>query len=171
MSQHKAIVEWTDQGPDFLKGKYSREHTWTFDGGVTVPASPSPSAVPAPWSNSANVDPEEAYVAAISSCHMLTFLWVAYKQGFQVMSYRDEAVGEMTKNERGIYWVSLVTLHPKIEYCGPKQPTSADVERLHHEAHTQCFIANSVETEVVVEGPGRTTRPSPEDSGKHPEWR
>ena len=156
MSEHKAIIQWKNQGPDFLKGKYSREHTWTFDGGISVPASPSPAAVPAPWSNPGNVDPEEAYVAAISSCHMLTFLWVACKQGFQVQSYRDEAIGVMTKNERGIPWVSSVTLHPRIEYGGAKHPTPVDVERLHHLAHEQCFIANSVKTAVVVGEPAET---------------
>ena len=92
-------------------------------------------------------------MAAISSCHMLTFLWVACKQGFQVQSYRDEAIGVMTKNERGIPWVSSVTLHPRIEYGGEKHPTPVDVERLHHLAHDQCFIANSVNTVVVVGEP------------------
>ena len=150
MSEYKAIIRWQRSGPDFLQGKYSREHTWTFDGGVTVAASPSPSVVPAPWSNAANVDPEEAFVAAISSCHMLTFLFVASKQGFQVESYVDEAVGVMTKNEQRVPWESRVTLHPKIEYRGEKQPTAGEIERLHHLAHEQCFIANSVKTEIVV---------------------
>jgi len=152
MSEHKAIIRWKLSGPDFLKGRYSREHTWTFDGGVTVPASPSPSVVPAPWSNPAHVDPEEAFVAALASCHMLTFLWLASKQGFQVESYEDEASGVMAKNERGIPWVSTVTLHPKIVFSGEKRPTSADLARLHHLAHEQCFIANSVKTAVTVSG-------------------
>jgi organic hydroperoxide reductase OsmC/OhrA len=152
MSEHKAIIRWSRSGPDFLKGKYSREHTWTFDGGVTVPASPSPSVVPTPWSNPAHVDPEEAYVAAISSCHMLTYLYLASKQGFQVESYEDEAVGIMAKNERGVPWVSRVTLHPKIVYGGERLPTPADAERLHHGAHEQCFISNSIKTQVEVEG-------------------
>jgi len=150
MAEHKAVISWQRTSPDFLKGKYSREHTWTFDGGLTVPASPSPSVVPAPWSNPANVDPEEAFVAAISSCHMLTFLYLAAKQGFQVDSYHDEAIGVTTKNERGVPWVSAVTLHPKIVYGGEKTPTPAEVERLHHLSHEQCFIANSIKTEVVV---------------------
>ncbi len=106
MSEHKATVTWTHSGGEFLKGTFSREHAWTFDGGVTVPASPSPSAVLAPHSNEANVDPEEAYVPSISSCHMLTFLYLASKQGVDVTGYADEAVGVMTKNERGIPWVS-----------------------------------------------------------------
>ena len=96
MSEHKATIRWTRTSPDFLIGKYSREHTWTFDGGVIVPASPSPSVVPAPYSNAANVDPEEAFVAAISSCHMLTYLFLASQQGFQVDSYDDQAVGGCT---------------------------------------------------------------------------
>jgi organic hydroperoxide reductase OsmC/OhrA len=150
MSEHKAIISWKRTSPDFLKGKYSREHTWTFDGGFTMPASPSPSNVPLPWSNPAHVDPEEAYVASISSCHMLTFLYVAYRQGFQVDSYEDEAVGSMTKNEKGVPWISLVTLRPRISYSGEKLPTPADEEHLHHLAHEQCFIANSIKTEVVV---------------------
>src|SRR5688572_18361666 len=115
MSEHKATLHWICNGPDFLKGKYSREHTWTFDGGATLSASPSPAVVPAPWSNTALVDPEEAYVASIASCHMLTFLWFAARGGFQADSYHDDAVGVVTKNERGVPWVSKVTLNPKIE--------------------------------------------------------
>src|ERR1051325_7579253 len=150
MSKQKATIDWKRSGPDFLKGKYSREHTWTFDGGLTVPASPSPSVVPAPWSNPAHVDPEEAFVAAISSCHMLTFVYLASRQGFVVDHYRDEAVGAMTKNEQGTPWISVVTLHPEIVYSGEKRPTPEETERLHHLAHQQCFIANSVKTEVTV---------------------
>ncbi len=113
MSEHKATITWKRTSPDFLKGKYSREHSWTFDGGLTIPASPSPSVVPVPYSNPAHVDPEEAYVASISSCHMLTFLFIASQQGFQVDSYEDEAIGAMTKNEKGVPWVSSVTLNPE----------------------------------------------------------
>jgi len=150
MSEHKAVIDWKRTGAGFLKGQYSREHTWSFDGGATVAASASPSVVPAPYSNPANVDPEEAFVAAISSCHMLTYLDLARRQGFQVDSYRDEAVGTMTKNTNGVPWVSLVTLHPQIGYGGDKLPTREDVERLHHLAHEKCFIANSIKTKVVV---------------------
>jgi organic hydroperoxide reductase OsmC/OhrA len=153
MSQHIASISWKRNGPDFVKGKYSREHTWTFDGGVTVPASPSPSVVPAPWSNAANVDPEEAFVASIASCHMLTFLWVASREGFQADSYEDNAAGEMTKNERGVPWISKVTLRPRIAWSGEKLPEAADLDRLHHLAHEQCFIANSIKTDVLVEAP------------------
>ena len=153
MSEHKAIIDWKRSGPDFLKGRYSREHTWTFDGGVTVAASSSPTVVPVPWSNPANVDPEEAFVASISSCHMLTWLFLASRAGFEVESYRDEAVGVMTKNEQGVPWVSAVTLNPVIGYAGGKTPDAAENARLHHLAHEQCFIANSIKTVVTV-GPG-----------------
>src|SRR5688572_23684241 len=113
MAEHKAMIKWSLSG-DFLKGSYSREHTWTFDGGVTVPASPAPTSVKPPYSNASNVDPEEAFVASISSCHMLTFLWIASRKGFHITSYEDQAVGVMTKNERGVPWVSAVTLHPRV---------------------------------------------------------
>lgn len=153
MSEHRAIIRWNRTGPDFATGRYSREHTWGFDGGITVPASSAPSVVPAPWSNPSNVDPEEAFVAAIASCHMLTFLWVASREGFQADSYADEAVGSMTKNERGIPWVSKVTLRPRIVWSGAKLPTDADVGRLHHRAHEECYIANSIMTAVNIDSP------------------
>jgi organic hydroperoxide reductase OsmC/OhrA len=151
MAEYRATIEW--QSPavaaDFVKGKYTREHTWTFDGGVRVPASSSPSVVPAPWSNPANVDPEEAYVAAISSCHMLTFLYVAAKAGFAIATYRDDAIGVMTKNERGVPWVARVTLAPQIGWAD-RRPSVEEEDRLHHAAHDGCFIAQSVKTEIVV---------------------
>jgi organic hydroperoxide reductase OsmC/OhrA len=150
MSEHKATIRWTQSQGDFLKGTYSREHTWIFDGGVTVPASSSPAAVRVPFSNPANVDPEEAFVASLSSCHMLTYLYVASRKGFEVSNYEDEAVGVMTKNERGVPWVSTVTLHPRITYAGSKTPTPEEVNQLHHAAHEGCFIANSVKTDVQV---------------------
>lgn len=150
MSEHQATIRWQCTSAEFLKGRYSREHEWSFDGGLTMPASPSPSVVPLPWSNPAHVDPEEAFVAAIASCHMLTFLHVARLQGFQVDSYDDAAVGVMTQGGNGVPWVSQVTLHPQIVYSGDNLPTPAEVENLHHAAHEQCFIANSIKTEVVV---------------------
>ena len=151
MSEHRATIDWRSaaSGADFIKGRYSREHAWTFDGGITVAASPSPSVVPAPWSNPANVDPEEAFVAAISSCHMLTFLWAASKRGFAVASYRDEAIGVLTKNERGKAWVSQVTLSPRIEWV-ESAPSADELAALHHAAHDDCFIANSVATKIVT---------------------
>jgi organic hydroperoxide reductase OsmC/OhrA len=150
MSEHKAMIRWKRTSEGFLKGRYSREHTWSFDGGMTIAASAAPSNVPAPWSNPVCVDPEEAFVAAVSSCHLLTFLYVAYQQGFQVDCYEDEAVGVMTRNEKGVPWVRAITLHPQIAYSGDKIPTPADEEHLHHLAHEQCFIANSIKTEVTV---------------------
>jgi organic hydroperoxide reductase OsmC/OhrA len=150
MSDYKATIKWARNSPDFLKGKYSREHTWTFDGGVTVPATSSQHVVPVPYSNPANVDPEEAFVASLSSCHMLTFLFLAQKQGFQIDSYEDEAVGVVTKNEANKMWVSAVTLSPKIAFSGEKLPSPEDLERLHHLSHENCFIANSVKTAVTV---------------------
>jgi organic hydroperoxide reductase OsmC/OhrA len=150
MAENKATIKWQRVGDEFLKGKYTREHTWTFDGGITVAASSSPAVVPVPYSNPANVDPEEAFVASLSSCHMLTFLFFAAKQGFQMDSYEDEAVGLVTKNEKGAFWVSTVTLNPKIVFSGEKKPSPEELDKLHHLAHEQCFIANSVKTEVTV---------------------
>lgn len=151
MSEYKATIKWARNSPDFLKGKYSREHTWTFDGGVIVPASSSPSVVPVPFSNPSCVDPEEAFIASLSSCHMLVYLFLAQRQGFQVDSYEDEVTGVVTKGETGAMWVSKVTLHPKITYSGEKLPSPTDEEHLHEMAHKQCFIANSVKTEVTVQ--------------------
>jgi organic hydroperoxide reductase OsmC/OhrA len=152
MSEHRATIEWTAtaSAEDFQKGRYSREHRWTFDGGASVDASSSPSVVPAPWSNPRCVDPEESFVAAISSCHMLTFLFVAAKAGFVVAHYRDEAIGVMTKTAQGVAWISRVTLAPQITYTGDKQPTPEELAKLHAAAHHGCFIANSVKTEIVV---------------------
>jgi organic hydroperoxide reductase OsmC/OhrA len=151
MSEHKAMLKWTHSQGDFLKGTYSREHSWTFDGGLTVPASSSPAAVRVPFSNPANVDPEEAFVASLSSCHMLTYLYVASRKGFEILSYADDAVGVMTKNERGIPWISSVVLHPRITYGGGKTPSREEEGEMHHAAHEQCFIANSVKTDIKVE--------------------
>jgi len=149
MSKHVASLRWTRSGADFLRGQFSREHTWTFDGGVTVAASASPSVVPAPWSSPAAIDPEEAFVASIASCHLLTFVWLASRAGFVVESYEDAAVGMLTKNERGVPWISAVTLRPRIAW-GERQPTVEELAKLHHQAHEQCFIANSVRTEITV---------------------
>jgi organic hydroperoxide reductase OsmC/OhrA len=151
MSEHKAFILWenTSAEGEFTKGRYSREHTWKFDGGVSIPASPSPSVVRPPFSNPDYVDPEEAFVAAISSCHMLTYLFLAGRKGFQVERYQDEAVGVMTKNDAGVPWVSQITLNVRIQY-GPNAPSPEEEDHLHHEAHEQCYIANSVKTEIVV---------------------
>jgi organic hydroperoxide reductase OsmC/OhrA len=150
MSEHRATVSWSHSSGDFLRGTYSREHIWTFDGGQVVPASPSPSVVATPYANPAFVDPEEAFVAAIASCHLLTFLHEARKRGLAVASYADEAVGRMTKNDRGIPWVSAVILRPRISWVGAP-PAPDVVADLHHLAHEHCFIANSVRTDISVE--------------------
>lgn len=151
MAQYTANIHWQFAGGDFRKGRYSRAHTWRFDGGLEVAASPSPHVVPAPWSEAGAVDPEEAYVAALASCHMMTFLFLAARAGFEVMSYDDQAVGTMVKNEQGRWWVNEVVLRPRIVYGGEKgSPDAEESERLHHAAHEECFIANSVKTHITV---------------------
>jgi organic hydroperoxide reductase OsmC/OhrA len=152
--EYKATVSWR-RGPDeaFTDLKFSRAHAWSFDGGVTVPASSSPLSVRVPLSRADAVDPEEALVAALSSCHMLTFLYFAARQGYVVESYDDEAVGVMTKNERGRLFVSKATLRPRIVFSGDRQPTADELAELHHHAHEECYIANSVLTEVEVSDP------------------
>jgi organic hydroperoxide reductase OsmC/OhrA len=150
--QYRATVKWKRDGSVFTDQRYSRGHSWSFDGGIEVPASSSPLSVRLPYSIAEAVDPEEAFVAALSSCHMLTFLYVAAKQGFVVDGYADEAVGEMTKNGHGKLWVSKVTLHPAIVFSGEKRPTDAQLDELHHLAHEECYIANSVKTEIVIAG-------------------
>src|SRR3954469_20003984 len=121
--QYRATVTWKRDGSAFTDQRYSRGHSWSFDGGITVLASSSPLSVRLPYSVAEAVDPEEAFVAALSSCHMLTFLYVAAKQGFVVDRYADQAVGEMSKNESGKFWVSKVTLAPTIAFAGEKRPT------------------------------------------------
>lgn len=136
----------------FSDNRYSRGHLWSFDGGVEIPASASPSVVPPPLSREDAVDPEEAFVAALSSCHMLTFLSIAAKKRFVVDSYEDQALGVMTKNASGKLFVSHVTLDPRIVFSGEKRPSAEQIAELHHLSHQECFIANSVLTEVVVAG-------------------
>ena len=151
MSTYTATVRWTRSGDgDFTKGQYSRAHEWAFDGGAVVPASASPHVVPAPWSDAAGVDPEEAFVASLSSCHMLFFLDFARRQGFAIDNYVDEAEGVMEKGADGKFRVARVTLRPQISWDGPA-PDDAALADLHHRAHEACFIANSVTSEVKVE--------------------
>ena len=149
--EYCSTVVWENRGPDFQNGKYSREHVWSFDGGLSMAASPSPHVVPAPWSSEQAIDPEEAMVAAASSCHMLTFLWLASKQGWTVQRYEDQAVGVMTKNFRKVPWLSQITLRPKIEWGMAEVPTAEAIAALHEAAHEQCFIANSIKSRVVIE--------------------
>lgn len=152
MSEHRAEISWAlADGSDFRAGRYPRLHAWRFDGGITVPASPSPAVVLPPWSTAAAVDPEEAFVASIASCHMLTFLWLASRAGHEATRYDDRAVGTMTRGEGGVPWVSRVVLAPRIAWA--RAPARAELERLHREAHAQCFIAASVRTEIVVASP------------------
>ena len=151
MSEHTAIVKWERrEGEIFTDNRYSRAHQWDFDGGVTVPASSSPLAVRVPLSNPAAVDPEEAFVASISSCHMLWFLSLAAAKGFVVESYEDKAVGRLAKNEAGRMAVTRVALKPAIRFGGTTQPTAEEVRALHESAHHECFIANSVTTIVTI---------------------
>ena len=152
MSTYTAKIGWKCDSPEsFTKNQYTRAHTWLFDGGVVVPASSSPHSVRLPFSVEEAVDPEEALVAAASSCHMLSFLWVASKKGFVVESYEDDAVGEMTKNASGKEWVSKITLAPTIVWLGTA-PSEEELAEMHHAAHEGCYIANSIKSEVVVKG-------------------
>ena len=152
MSTYTAAIRWSRTGDgDFAKGQYSRAHEWAFDGGLTVPASPRPHIVPAPWNNPNGVDPEEAFVASLSSCHMLFFVDFARRAGFVVDNYVDEAVGVLDKRADGKMWMSRVTLRPRVEFSAANPPTADELADLHDRAHEACFIANSVTTEVTVE--------------------
>jgi len=151
MNTYIATVRWSRSGEgDFTKGQYSRAHEWVFDGGLTVPASPSPHIVPAPWNDPNGVDPEEAFVASLSSCHMLFFVDFARRVGFVVDSYVDEAEGVLDKRADGKMAMTRVTLRPRITWAG-SPPDEAAIADLHHRAHEACFIANSVNTEVTVQ--------------------
>lgn len=153
MSTYTAKITWKSDSPEaFAKNQYTRRHEWEFDGGVTVPASSSPHAVRVPFSVEAAVDPEEALVASVSSCHMLSFLWVVSKNGFVCDSYDDNAVGEMTTSDEGKQWISKITLDPQITWSGEKVPTAKELAHMHHEAHEVCYIANSIKSEIVVKG-------------------
>jgi organic hydroperoxide reductase OsmC/OhrA len=151
MSEYNTVVEWNRDGAVFTDNRYSRGHRWLFDGGVEVPASSSPSVVPLPLSVPAAVDPEEAFVASLSSCHMLVFLSIAAKRGFVVDSYRDEAVGLLAKDSSGKLAMTRVTLRPQIQFGGDERPTADELAEMHHQSHEQCFIASSVKTDVRLE--------------------
>lgn len=151
MSEYAAEVLWDRAGQDFLSGRYSRRHVLRFDGGAEVPGSSSPQVVPLPMSDASAVDPEEAFVAALASCHMLFFLAIAANRKFCVERYRDAAVGTMAKNAQGRMAMTQVTLRPTVEFSGDRVPTPAELEAMHHRAHEQCYIANSVTTEVRCE--------------------
>ena len=151
MGEYTATVAWQSRDGGFLDNSYSRAHEWRFDGGLTVPASASPEIVPLPMSVAENVDPEEAFVASLSSCHMLFFLALAAKRGIVVESYVDAATGYMEKDADGRMAMTRVLLRPNATYADDSAPDMEQLERLHHRAHELCFIANSVRTEVVTE--------------------
>jgi organic hydroperoxide reductase OsmC/OhrA len=148
MSTHTATIRWSqDEGDHFSLGRYTRVHEIAFDGGTTIQASGAPQNVPAQFSSETSVDPEEMFVASLASCHMLWFLDFARRAGIEILSYEDEAEGVMAKNAEGRTAITRVTLRPKIE-CSAD---AATLEKIHHQAHEVCFIANSVKTEIVVE--------------------
>ena len=148
---YKVKISWKkNSNESFLDKKYSRVHKWIFDGGIEVHASSSPHVVPIPMSDESAVDPEEAFVASISSCHMLTFLFIAAKKNFLVESYDDFAEGIMKKNKDGRIAMTEVTLKPEIVFGGDKIPTKIQIDEMHHQAHEECFIANSVKTKILI---------------------
>jgi len=151
LSEYTATIKWQRDDQDFLDDSYSRGHIWEVDGGVSVPASASPHIVPPPKSVVDNVDPEEAFVASLSSCHMLFFLAIAAKSGYVIDKYTDCAVGHMARNEQGQFAMTKVILRPRVAFSGDKRPTAEQRRKLHSQAHEQCFIANSVRTEVSTE--------------------
>ncbi len=151
MSEHHASIRWHHDGPSFTQQQYKRHHVWHFDGGAQVAASSSPHVVPLPWSDPAGVDPEEAFVASLSSCHMLWFLDLASRAGWVAERYQDDAIGVMGRNAEGRQAMTLVTLRPTVTFATGRGPDEAELRRLHHEAHERCFIANSVKTEVRCE--------------------
>lgn len=150
MSEHTATIKWRRNQATFIDNKYSREHIWQFDGGVEISASASSQVVPVPYSNPNYIDPEEAFVASISSCHMLWFLAIAAKKKFVVENYRDRAVGLMAKNKEGKLAIIKIELYPKISFTDDKLPTEKQIGQMHQEAHYNCFLANSVKTEIVI---------------------
>lgn len=151
--RYEARILWLRNGVTFTDNRYHRAHEWSFDGGVTVPASASPSVVRLPFSRADAIDPEEALVAAASSCHMLSFLFLAAKRGFVVDSYTDNAVGVMEPNAAGRSYISRITLRPAIAFTAERVPDAAELDALHHAAHDDCYIANSIKAEIVVEAP------------------
>lgn len=151
MAHYSAEVLWLRGEQDFLGNRYSRRHLLRFDGGVEVPGSSSPHVVPVPMSDASAIDPEEAFVSSLSSCHMLWFLSIAAKRKFCVDRYFDAAVGVMEKNEAGKMAMTVVTLRPEVTFSRERVPTRQELDAMHHEAHEECFIANSVKTEVRCE--------------------
>jgi organic hydroperoxide reductase OsmC/OhrA len=151
MHEYTATILWTRGDQPFTDNRYSRRHRMLFDGGTEVPGSSSPHVVRAPLSDPAAVDPEEAFVASLSSCHMLWFLSLAAKAGLRVDRYEDSAIGLMEKRADGRLWMARVTLRPRVLFSGERGPDAKEFLALHHQAHEECFIANSVRTEVTCE--------------------
>jgi organic hydroperoxide reductase OsmC/OhrA len=151
MSAYRATIAWQRQGQPFSDRRYRRHHEWRFDGGAVVAGSSSPQVVPLPMSDAAAVDPEEAFVASLSSCHLLWFLDIACRAGWVVDDYRDEASGVLARNAEGRLAMTQVTLRPRVRFAGPRQPDAAEIQRLHVQAHDDCFIANSVRTVVCCD--------------------
>lgn len=151
MSTYTAEVLWLRNDGDFLGNRYSRRHLLRFDGGLEVPGSSSPHVVPVPMSDASALDPEEAFVSSLSSCHMLWFLSIAAKRKFSVDRYFDAATGVLEKNAAGKLAMTIVTLRPDVTFSGERLPTREELDQLHHEAHEACFIANSVKTDVRCE--------------------
>jgi organic hydroperoxide reductase OsmC/OhrA len=151
MSHYTAETLWERKDANFLDNRYSRRHLLRFDGGLEVPGSSSPTVVPLPMSDASALDPEEAFVSSLSSCHMLWFLTMAVKRKFRVDRYFDAATGVMEKNAEGKVAMTVVTLHPEVTFSGEHQPSREELDKLHHDAHEACFIANSVKTEVRCE--------------------
>ncbi|MDH4392812.1 MAG: OsmC family protein [Aquabacterium sp.] len=151
MSTHTATIAWQRDGQPFTDRRYRRHHQWRFDGGAVVAGSSSPQVVPLPMSDAAAVDPEEAFVASLSSCHLLWFLDIACRAGWVVDSYQDDATGLLAPDANGQLAMTVVTLRPQVGFAGAYQPDAAEIARLHHAAHAACFIANSVRTDVRCE--------------------
>ncbi len=151
MSGYHATIDWQRNGADFAGGSYSRAHDWRFDGGAVVRGSSSPHVVPVPMSDASAVDPEEAFVASLASCHMLWFLDIASRRGYTIDAYSDAAEGVMAKNAEGKMAMTAVTLRPRVSFSSEKRPSREEVEALHHRAHERCFIASSVKSDVRVE--------------------
>lgn len=151
MAQYTCTIIWQRDKASFSDHRYSRRHSLYFDGGAVVPGSSSPLVVPLPYSDPAGVDPEEAFVASLSSCHMLWFLDIAARAGWVVDHYRDAAVGTMARNALGQLAMTRVTLYPAVQFASERTPTPDELRDLHHQAHASCFIANSVKSDVVCE--------------------
>jgi organic hydroperoxide reductase OsmC/OhrA len=152
MTQFTAQIRWERGSQPFSDNRYSRAHAWRFDGGLTVPGSSSPHSVPLPMSDPGAVDPEEALVAALSSCHMLFFLSIAAQRGFVVDAYVDNAAGLLEKDAQGKLAMTRITLAPAITFSGEREATAAELDTMHQDAHDKCYIANSIKAEVVIQG-------------------